>query len=145
MEVITMRNQLVLTVVILGALFGLSTLTSFAQETESIAAEKSGRFHLGKKARVGDKTLDAGMYQVQHFEEEGDHVVVFRKVDMGYRNNMGNQKLGEEVLRVKCAVEAANKKVGDTKVLIRKNEVGERQIFEVWIRGENVKHVVPAS
>lgn len=64
---------------------------------------------------------------------------------MGYRGNMGNQKLGEEVLRVKCDVEQVDKKIGDTKVFIRKTAAGERQIFEVWIRGQKVKHVLPAS
>ncbi len=140
-----MKKQLLITLAILVALLGLSALTTLAQEQETITAEKSGRFHLGKTAHIGDKKLEAGMYQVQHFDEKGNHFVIFRKVEMGYRGNMGNQDLGEEVLRVKCTVEAVDKKIGDTKILIRKTTAGEREVFEVWIRGEKVKHVFPAS
>ena len=140
-----MKKRSLLTIAMLGALLGLSTLATFAQETETIAAEKSGRFHLGKAARISEKTLEAGMYQVQHFDEKGEHIVIFRRVDMGYRGNMGNQKLGEEVLPVKCKVEGVDKRIGDTKVLIRKIASGEREIFEVWVRGEKVKHVLAAS
>jgi len=140
-----MKKRSLMTIAILAALLGLSTLAVFAQHTESIAAEKSGRFHLGKAARISDKSLEAGMYQVQHFDEKGEHIVTFRKVNMGYRGNMGNQKLGEEVLRVKCDAEQVDKRIGDTKVLIRKTASGEREIFEVWIRGQKVKHVLPAS
>ena len=138
-----MKKQLLLTFALLGVLVGLSTATAVAQET--ITADKTGRFHLGKAARVGDKVLDAGMYQVQHFDEKADHIVIFRKVEMGYRGNMGNQNLGEEVLRAKCTVEAVDKKIGDTIILLRKNAGGDREAFEVWIRGERVKHVLPAS
>lgn len=140
-----MKKRSLMTIAILSASLGLWTIATQAQQTETIAAEKSGSFHLGKATRVGDKVLEAGMYQVQHFDEKGEHIVIFRRVDMGYRGNMGNQKLGEEVLRVKCKVEQIDKKIGDTKMLIRKTAAGVREIFEVWIRGQKVKHVLPAS
>jgi hypothetical protein len=141
-----MKRRLLLIIAIFVALIGFSTLTTLAQQQkETITAQKSGRFHLGKAARVGDKTLEAGMYQVQHADENGEHIVIFHSVEMGYRGNMGNQTLGTEVARVKCTVEAVAKKVGGTKVLIRKNAAGEREVFEVWIRGEKFKHIVPTS
>ena len=140
-----MKKQLLLIIAIFAALIGFSALTAVAQKHETITAQKSGRFHLGKAVRVGGKTLEAGMYQVQHADENGEHIVILRAVEMGYRNNMGNQKLGTEVARVKCTVEAVAKKVGGTRILIRKNASGEREGFEVWIRGEKFKHIVPTS
>ena len=140
-----MKKQLLLIIAIFAGLIGFSALTAVAQQIETIAAKKSGRIHFGKAVRVGDKTLEAGMYQVQHADENGEHIVIFRSVEMGFNNNMGNQKLGAEVARVKCAVEAVTKKVGSTKVLIRKNAAGEREVFEVWIRGEKFKHILPTS
>lgn len=65
-----MKKRSLMTNAILGGLLGLSTIATRAQQTETIAAEKSGRFHLGKAARISDKTLEAGMYQVQHFDEK---------------------------------------------------------------------------
>lgn len=141
-----MKKQLLLIIAIFVALFGFSTLTTLAQQQkETITAQKSGRFHLGKAARVGDKTLEAGMYQVQHADENGEHIVIFRQVEMGYRGNMGNQKLGAEAARVKCTIEAVDKKIGNTRIMIRTNAAGEREVFEVWIRGEKVKHILPSS
>lgn len=115
------------------------------QSNETIEAGKDGKFHLGKQARFGDKMLEAGMYQVRHADVNGEHVVIFRAVEMGYRNNMGNEKLGAEVARVRCAVEAIDRKAGSTKVVIRKSAAGEREVFEVWIRGEKFKHILPTS
>lgn len=140
------ERQLLLIIATFVALIGFSTLTTLAQQRkETITAQKSGRFHLGKTVRVGGKTLEAGMYQVQQADENGEHIVIFRAVEMGYRGNMGNQKLGAEFARVKCSVEAVDKKVGDTKILIRKNAAGEGEAFEVWIRGKKVKHILPTS
>lgn len=140
------KQPLFISVMVAALLFGFSTLTTLAQQQEeTIAAQKSGRFHLGKAARVGDKTLEAGMYQVQHADENGGHIVIFRQVEMGYRGNMGNQKLGAEVARVKCTIEAVDKKIGNTRIMIRKNAAGGREAFEVWIRGEKFKHILPTS
>lgn len=130
-------------IAIFVSLFGFSTLTTFAQEQKTVTAEKGGRFHLGKAVHVRGTTLEAGMYQVQHADENGEHIVIFRKVEMGYRGNMGNQILGAEVARVKCMVEEVDKKIGNTKIMIRKNAAGERVASEVWIRGEKVKHILP--
>jgi|CXWL01.1.fsa_nt_gi hypothetical protein len=138
-----MKKQFLIAFVIFGTLVVFSTLTAAEQERETITVQKSGRFHLGKAVIVGDKTLEAGMYQIQHSDENGRHTVIFRVVEMGYRGNMGNQTLGAEITRVECTVEGADKKILHTKVMIRKNAAGEREAFEVWIRGERVKHILP--
>ena len=140
-----MKKTLLLTFALCAALIGFSTTAAVAQKYETISEKKTGGTHFGKAVRVGGKTLEAGMYQVQHADENGEHIVIFRSVEMGFNNNMGNQKLGAEVARVKCAGEAVTKKVGSTKVLIRKNAAGEREVFEVWIRGEKFKHILPTS
>lgn len=140
-----MKQTLLTTFAICAALLGFSALTADAQKYETISEKKTGKTHFGKAVRVGGKTLEAGMYQVQHADENGEHIVIFRTVEMGYRGNMGNQTLGTEVARVKCTVEAVAKKVGGTKVLIRRNAAGDREVFEVWIRGENFKHIVPTG
>lgn len=137
------KKQLLIAFAIFGTLVVFSTMTAAAQEQETIAVQKSGRFHLGKAVIVADKTLEAGMYQIQHSDENGKHTVIFRAVEMGYRGNMGNQKLGAELVRVECTVEGVDKKIGNTKVLIRKNTAGEREAVEVLIRGERVKHILP--
>lgn len=141
-----MKKKVILIAAIFAGLFGFSILTTSAQQpAEIIFAQKSGRFHLNKAVRVGGKTLEAGMYQVQHILENDEHFVVFRQVEMGFRGNMGNQKLGEETTRVKCAVETVDTKNGGTKLLVRKNADGSREAYEVWIRGERVKHILPTS
>ncbi len=68
-----MKKTLLLTFAIFVALYGVSTLSIFAQERETITTQKSGRFHIGKAVRVGDKTLETGMYQVQHADKNGEH------------------------------------------------------------------------
>ena len=140
-----MKKTLLLTFALCAALIGFSTTAAVAQKYETISEKKTGGIHFGKAVSVGDTPLAAGMYQVQHADENGEHLVIFRSVEMGFNNNMGNQKLGAEVARVKCTVEAVTKKVGSTKVLIRKNAAGEREVFEVWIRGEKFKHIMPTS
>lgn len=140
-----MKKTLLMTFAICAALIGFSTTAAVAQKHETISEKKTGATHFGKAVRVGDKTLEAGMYQVQHVDENGEHIIIFRSVEMGYRGNMGNQTLGTEVARVKCTVEAFTKKIGGTRLLIRKNAAGERAVFEVWIRGEKFKHIVPTS
>jgi hypothetical protein len=140
-----MKKTILLTFATFTLLVCFLTLPVFAQEAETIVVQKSGRFHLGKAVLVRDKKLESGMYQVQHMDEKGGHIVAFRMVEMGYRDNMGEQKLGAEVARVKCTVEAVDKKIKDTKILIRKNAAGEREAFEVWIRGEKVKHIFRVS
>lgn len=140
-----MKKTILLTSAMFVALFGFSTLTAVAQKHETITAKKNGKFHLGKSARVGDKTLEGRYVPVQYADENGEHIVIFHKVEMGYFGNMGNQTLGPEVARVKCTIDAVNKKSGGTKISIRKNSAGDRAVFEVWVRGERVKHILPAT
>ena len=101
---------------------------------------KKGEVHFNSPVKVGDTVLKAGMYQVQHVEEGGDHVIVFKEMSMpaGYR--MGNTPVGKEVARVKCKVEPVTKKVSNTQITLRTNAAGEKEIAEVQVAGEDFKH-----
>ena len=118
------------------SMFGLQL---FAQQKNDSTVGKVGRLHTAS-VMVGNTLLEQGMYQVQHVTEGENHVLVFRVIDMGFRNNMGNQTLGKEVARVKCTTEPAGKKWKDTKLHFERNSSGRRVVTEVQIAGENVLH-----
>lgn len=117
-----------------------SALSGFAQEAKTIEVGRSERFQIGSPVRVGDKLLKPGRYEVRHLIEGDNHLIVFRKVKLGYRNNFGEQKLGDEVARVTSKIIFADKKIGDIKFVAGKNSAGERTITEVVIKGEKIKH-----
>ena len=131
-KLITMAIAFILA---MGA-FGLQL---FAQQETVPVVGKAGRFHTASVV-VGNTLLEQGMYQVQHVTEGENHVLVFRVIDMGFRNNMGNQTLGKEVARVKCTTEPAGKKWKDTKLHFERNSSGQRVVTEVQIAGETVLH-----
>jgi len=129
---ITMSIALILA---MGA-FGLQL---FAQQKNDSMVGKAGRLHTSS-VMVGNTLLEQGMYQVQHVTEGENHLLVFRIINMGFRNNMGNQTLGEVVARVKCRTEPAGRTWKDTKLQVERNSSGQRVVTEVQIAGENVVH-----
>jgi uncharacterized protein YwlG (UPF0340 family) len=102
---------------------------------------KKGQFHLTEAVKVGGIVLQPGMYQVQHVEENSEHVMVFKEVGMQAGYKMGNTPVGKEVVRVKCKVEPVTQKVSDTKITLRTNTAGERELAAVQVAGEVFKHV----
>ena len=58
----------------------------------------------------------------------------------GYR--MGNTPVGKEAARVKCRVEPVTKKVSSTKITLRTNDKGEKEIAAVQVAGEAFKHLM---
>src|SRR5262249_60657593 len=90
--------------------------------------------------KAGEATLKPGMYQVQHVEEGGAHVIIFKEMEMPAGYKMGNTPVGKEVARIKCKVEPVAKKVGNTKITLRTNAAGEKEIAEVQVAGEAFKH-----
>ena len=103
---------------------------------------KKGRMHFDAQVKVGDTVLKPGMYQVQHVMEGSDHVIVFNEVGMVAGYKMGNTPLGKEVARIKCRVESVNKSVSNTKVTLRTNAAGEKEIADVQVAGEAFKHLM---
>jgi len=52
-----------------------------------------------------------------------------------------NDSTRKEAARVRCKVEPANRTLKHTRILSRTNAAGEKEVAEVQIKGENVKHV----
>ncbi len=114
--------------------FGMLSMPFLAQDHQGMHPKTAkGEVIIGKKAEVhftaqvkaGDAVLKPGMYQVQHVMEGGDHVIVFK--EMG---------------RIKCKVEPVTRKVSNTKITLRTNAAGEKEIAEVQVAGETFKHLM---
>lgn len=112
---------------------------------KDVVIGKKGVFHFTQVVKVGEVALQPGMYQVQHVEEGSDHVLVFKEVGMqaGYKH--GNTPVGKEVARVKCTIEPVSKKVSNTRITLRTNAKGEREVAEVEVAGEAFKHLLPGK
>jgi hypothetical protein len=103
---------------------------------------KKGVIHFNVPVKAGNRVLQPGMYQLQHVIEGGDHLIAFKAVEMpaGYRHN--NNPVSDEVSAgIKCRVEAAEK-VNKTKITLRTNAAGEKEIAEVQVAGEAFKHIL---
>ena len=125
-------------------LLAISGLPALAQHEGMVRADKKGVIHTNSTLRVGGALLKPGMYQVQHLLEGDNHVITFREIDMRYTYKepaMMALPAGAEAARVQCNTEPANKKWRSTTLLLRTNAAGEREVAEVRIKGENVKHV----
>ena len=103
---------------------------------------KKGEVHFATQVKAGDAILKPGMYQVQHVVEGNDHVIIFKETEMPAGYKMGNTPVGREVARIKCKVEPVAKKVGNTKITLRTNAAGEKEIAEVQVAGEAFKHLL---
>ena len=137
-----MKNSRKLITTVIALILWMGTLGSqlFAQQKSDSMVGKAGRLHIGSSVMVGSVLLKPGMYQVQHVTEGENHLIVFRVIRMGYRNNMGNETLGEEVARAKCRTEAVGQRWNHTKVRLERNSSGQRVVSEVQIAGEDVLH-----
>ncbi|HZS10498.1 MAG TPA: hypothetical protein VFD58_37060 [Blastocatellia bacterium] len=112
-----------------------------AQTGGDVIVGQKGTVHFTEKVKVGDTILNPGMYQVQHVAEGGDHVIIFKEVGMAAGYKMGNTPVGKEVARVRCNVEPVAKAATNTKVTLRKNAAGEKEVAEVQVAGEAFKHL----
>jgi len=134
------NRRLITTAIALILSLGAFGSQVFAQQTNASMAGKVGKLHIGSPVMVGNRLLEAGMYQVQHFTEGENHLIIFRIITMGYRNNMGNETLGEEVVRLQCRIEAVGRRWKHTKLHVERSGSGERVVKGVQIAGENVLH-----
>ena len=127
--------------VALAFCLGIFNSQLYAQQESSLIADKGGKFHVDSSVLVGATLLRSGMYKVQHVMEGNDHVIIFRVIRMNqYKGAMGNERLGEEVARVKCTVEPAGKPWKHTKLVLVRNASGQKVVEAVQIAGENVLH-----
>jgi gentisate 1,2-dioxygenase len=103
---------------------------------------KKGEVHFATQVKAGDAVLKPGMYQVQHVVEGSDHVIVFKEMDMPAGYKMGNTPVGKEVARIKCKIEPIAKKAPNTRITLRTNAAGEKEIGAVQVAGEAFKHLL---
>jgi hypothetical protein len=128
-------------VLILAAAFSLPASAQDKKGSPDFTIGNKGEIHFNVPVKAGGVVLDPGMYQVQHVVEGADHVVTFREMTMpaGYRH--GNTPVSKVVaVSLACTTEPADK-VSNTKVTLRTNKAGEKEIADVQIAGENVKHI----
>jgi len=120
---------------------GTFSLPAFAQDKKpDYTIGNKGEIHFNVPVKAGSAVLEPGMYQVQHVVEGSDHVVTFKEMQMpaGYRH--GNTPVSKVVaVSLACTTEPADK-VSNTKVTLRTSKAGEKEIAEVQIAGETVKH-----
>lgn len=109
---------------------------------QEVIIGKKGQLHFTTQVKAGDTILKPGMYQVQHVTEGSDHVIIFKEVGMQAGYKMGNTPVGKEVARIKCKVEPVTKKVSNTKITLRTNAAGEKEIAEVQVADEAFKHLL---
>jgi hypothetical protein len=112
------------------------------QNSSDVIIGKKGMLHFTTVVKVGEASLQPGMYQVQHVMDGTNHVIVFKEVGMqaGYRH--GNTPVGKEVARAQCKVEPVTKKAGNTKITLRTNAAGEKEVAEILVAGETFKHIL---
>ena len=139
------RDRPVLMSVLLVVLVGTPGPLSFAQQKEVVRAGRKGDLHIASTVRAGDVLLKPGMYEVQRvLEGEGD-VIVFTEMKMPGPFEKGrtmNDSVRKEVARVKCKVEPVDQKWKHTRVILRTSAAGEKEMSEVQIKGENVRHLL---
>ena len=137
-----MKNSRKLITMAIALILSMSTLGSqlFAQQKNALMVGKVGKLHIGSSVMVDKTLLKPGMSQVQQVTEGENHLIIFRIIRMGYKNNMGNEWLGEELARVKCRIEPVGQRWKHTKLHLERSGSGKRVVREVQIAGEEVLH-----
>ena len=118
-------------------------LSASAQDAlPKLTTSSKGEVHFNKPVKVGNTVLNPGMYEVQHVVEGTDHAIAFKQIQMpaGYRHS--NITVAQEpAARVTCDFQPVANKVRNTKVTLRTNAAGEKEIAELQIVGEPFKHL----
>lgn len=129
--------------VVLAIGFSVPAASAQEKKTPDFTIGKTGEIHFNVPVKAGSVVLQPGMYQVQHAVEGGDHFISFKAVEMpaGYRH--GNTRVAKEAsARIKCRVEALDKRVSRTAITLRTNAAGEKEVAEVQVAGESFKHIL---
>lgn len=137
-----MKKSRKVTTMAIALILSMGTVGSqlFAQQKSESMDGKAGKLHIGSSVMAGNTLLEPGMYQVQHIMEGDSDLIVFRIIRMGYRSNMGNEQLGEEVARVTCQIEPVGQRWKHTKLHLERNSSNQRVVRAVQIAGETVLH-----
>jgi len=134
----------IVAIAFLGVALGFLSVSASAEDKKTdFTIGKKGEVHFNVPVRAGGTLLKPGMYQVQHAVEGNDHIIAFKAVSMpaGYRH--GNTQVDKDVAaRVKCTVEPVAQKTRNTKITLRINSAGEKEVADVQIAGEAFKHLM---
>lgn len=138
-------KKLVLMMGLMVFFAGSFGLKASGQQLKLVDVGKSGKFHLGSDVRLGDQILKSGMYRVKVVKEGGQNIIVFNEVVMGYRGNMGNQRLGKEVARLTGKTQLIEEKRKNTKLFVTMDGKNERRLVAIQLADQNLKLVFPES
>ena len=136
------RWLLLSTAVMVTGMLLLSITAASAADEQAVKVGKKGEIMLSQDTQVGDLTLKAGHYQMQHRVDGSDHMIHFTELKGVHRNPYyesgatGTAHPGE----VKCRLEPMSAKAKQTAVSMS-TEGGARRITRIEIAGENVAHV----
>ena len=118
-----------------------SVTVAAAADQQVIKVGKKGEVMLSQETQVGDMTLKAGHYQMQHRVEGSDHMIHFTEIrGMHNPSAPGGPTSETHSGEVKCRLEPMDKKASQTAVTVS-TEGGVRRITRIEIQGENVAHV----
>jgi hypothetical protein len=139
------RNTIITTIAAAVLLLALAFSVAASARDDNkpdFTVGKKGVIHFNIPVKAGNTLLEPGMYQIQHAVESGDHFVTFKQVGMpaGYRH--GNTPVAKEAAgRIKCRVEPVDKKLRTTKITLRTDTTGQKEVAEVQVAGEAFKHI----
>jgi hypothetical protein len=130
----------VMAVVVTGILL-LSVKVVSAADEQVVKVGKKGEIRFSQDTQVGDLTLKAGHYQMQHRVDGTDHMIHFTELKGGHNPYYPSGPTGmAHPGEVKCRLEPMSAKAKETAVTVS-TESGVRRITRVEIEGENVAHV----
>ncbi len=121
-----MRNGMKVLVII-----GLLTISlmAFAADVKQMGVGKTQTITFIAPVKVGNATLTAGEYKVQHVMEGDNHVMVFKSA-----------KDNKEQARVNCKMVELPKKADQSLQTYDTNASGAKVLVALTFRGDNYKH-----
>lgn len=136
------KNSLFLTLIAIAGALLLNAALAFAASQSATKIGKQGDIWLSRETKIGDLTLKAGHYQVQHETANGaQHVLSFQQLgdpDLALQNS-DMAFVGEPAV-VSCTLETLDARAKHTRVTTVPDG-NERRITRVEIKGETVAHV----
>lgn len=126
---------------VVAGLFIMGGVSAAGVEEHEMTIGKKGEIMFTTDTKIGDSTLKAGHYRLQHNSQGSDHFVQFTLMKGMHRPDHPKTATGfAEAGRIKCRVEKLDEKVRRTTVYTQQKD-GERRITRILVNGENVAHL----